>query len=69
MAVPTTSPTAAAAAPAHPAGAADTSSPAILRISPEAAYTILDQVIKHLSQKGTLNRGEMLAILKQNQSR
>ena len=40
-----------------------------LRISPQAAYNILDHVIKHLSQKGVLTTAEMLAILKQNSGR
>ena len=56
------------AAPQQPPTAAGTAG-ANLRISTQAAYTILEQVIKHLSQKGTLTRAEMLAILKQNQSR
>ena len=44
-------------------------SPTPLRISPQAAYNILDHVIKHLSQKGVLTTAEMLAILKQNSGR
>jgi hypothetical protein len=69
----TTNPTPASSPEAEPASAtpvapAGNGNPAVLRISTQAAYSILDQVIKHLSQKGTLSRAEMLAILKQNQS-
>jgi hypothetical protein len=68
-----TDPTSSSSPEAGPAGAtpvAPTGSgnPTVLRISTQAAYSILDQVIRHLSQKGTLSRAEMLTILKQNQS-
>jgi hypothetical protein len=53
-------------APAAMPVPATSGSSTALRISPQTAYSILDQVIKHLSQKGVLTTTEMLAILKQN---
>ncbi len=43
----------------HPPAA---SSPTF-KVTPQAACSILDQVIKHLAQKGVLTRADMLAIL------
>jgi hypothetical protein len=64
-----TPPAVAASSPASPTPGAPSAPPApggtgpAFRISPDVACKILDQVVKHLSQKGTLTKVDFLAIL------